>query len=330
VTKRPYLAGVLGAFFIAFSAILVRVAEVEPATAAVFRCLYALPVLGLIAWRERVKYGPRPLRQRMIAAGAGVFFALDLVFWHNAIAAVGAGLATALGNSQVVFVGLIAWLILRERPEKRALLALPIVAAGLVLISGVIGEGAFGKSPGLGVFYGVLTAITYSGFLLVLRRGNRDIRRPAGPLFDATATTAIGAALIGLAIRDINLTISWPSHGWLALLALESQVAGWLLISISLPRLPAAVTSLLLLVQPVASMLFARILLAETPSGIQVLGVGFILAGIVFANSGRRPSDELLSPDPDQEHDSGHKMEHVGGDVGREKTEAPASPEKDH
>lgn len=319
MTKHPYLAGVLGALFIAFSAILVRVAAVEPSTAAVFRCLYALPVLGAIAWSERVRFGPRPRRDRLIAAGAGVFFALDLVFWHNAIAAVGAGLATALGNSQVAFVGLIAWLIHRERPETRALLALPIVAAGLVLISGVIGEGAFGKDPGLGVFFGVLTALTYSGFLLVLRVGNRDLRRPAGPLFDATATTTVVALLIGLAIKDVTLQPSWPAHGWLALLALESQVAGWLLISISLPRLPAAVTSLLLLVQPVASIALAYVLLAETPSGVQILGVGFILAAIAYANSRRRADDGPLAPAPEEESDAGREMKHLREEVGPEK-----------
>lgn len=302
----------------------------QPSTAAVFRCVYALPVLGVIAWRERVRFGPRPRRQRLIAAGAGVFFALDLVFWHNAIAAVGAGLATALGNSQVAFVGLIAWLIHREKPEARALLALPIVIGGLVLISGVIGEGAFGKDPGLGVFFGVMTALAYSGFILVLRVGNRDLRRPAGPLFDATATTAVFALLIGLVIKDVRLEPSWPAHGWLALLALEAQVAGWLLISISLPRLPASVTSLLLLVQPIASIALASVILAETPSAVQILGVGFILLGIVYANSGRRPDDGSLSPAPDEENDAGQKMKNVRGEIGAEKSEAPAYTEEEH
>jgi hypothetical protein len=60
------------------SAILVSLAEVEPATAAVFRCFYALPVLGLLAWLEDRRYGPRP--SRWIALPAGIFFAADLVF----------------------------------------------------------------------------------------------------------------------------------------------------------------------------------------------------------------------------------------------------------
>ena len=66
------------------------------------------------------------------------------MFWHHAIEAVGAGLATVLGNLQVIIVGFFAWLLLGERPSRATLLALPVVLVGVVLISGVIGEGAYG------------------------------------------------------------------------------------------------------------------------------------------------------------------------------------------
>ena len=60
-------------------------------------------------------------------------------------------------------------------------------------------------------------------------------------------------------------------------------MVGWLLISVSLPRLPAAVTSLLLLVQPVAAVALAAVILGEEPSGLQIGGVVMILAVVVFA-----------------------------------------------
>jgi drug/metabolite transporter (DMT)-like permease len=80
---------------------------------------------------------------------------------------VGAGLATVLGNVQVVLVPLAAWLLLSERPAGRIAAAVPIVLIGVVLISGVIGERAYGSDPGLGVLFGVLTAVAYAGFLLI-------------------------------------------------------------------------------------------------------------------------------------------------------------------
>ena len=293
--RRPVLVALAGAMAIAFSGILYRLAEVSPETGAFFRCLYALPPLWLLArWEDR-RLGPRPRRARLLACAAGALFAVDLIFWHHAIEAVGAGLATVLGNTQVVLVGLIAWALLGERPSNRSLVAIPVVLVGVVLISGAIGEGAYGSNPPLGVLFGLITGVAYSGFLLTLRAGNADIRRPAGPLFDATLASGIGVALYGLPTGRLDLTPDLRAHAWLVALALSSQVVGWLLISISLPRLPAVVTSILLTIQPVATVVLAALLVDESPSPLQLAGAAAILAGLVVASArGRRrlPSKE--------------------------------------
>jgi drug/metabolite transporter (DMT)-like permease len=205
------------------------------------------------------------------------------VIWHHTIALVGAGLATVLGNTQVVIVAFLAWLILGERPPRRTLLALPVVLVGVVLISGVIGTGAYGKDPVLGVVLGIVVGTVYAAFLLVLRHGNSDLRRPAGPLFDATLIGAVASLVIGLPLGEVDLIPTWPAHGWLLLLALSSQVVGWLIISVSLPRLPAALTSVILTLQPVGSVLLAMLLLGEAPSVLQLLGAATILVGLVLA-----------------------------------------------
>ena len=282
------LAALVGAFCIAFSGILFRVAHVSPSTGAFFRCLWAVPPLWLLARREDGRYGPRSRRARLLAAAAGAFFAVDLVAWHHAVEEVGAGLATVLGNLQVVLVGPIAWLLLKERPRTRTLAAMPIALGGVVLISGAIGSGAYGRNPGLGVLYGIVTALSYAGFLLTLRHGSADLRRVAGPLADATIVAAVGSALLGLAFGELDLTPSLRAQGWLVLLALTSQVLGWLVIAVSLPRLPAALTSVLLTLQPVLSVLFAAAILGEAPSAFQLLGVAAVLAGLVVASAGRR------------------------------------------
>jgi drug/metabolite transporter (DMT)-like permease len=294
VGRHAGLFAVAGALAIAFSAILVRLADVEPSTAAFFRCLYALPFLALLAWWERRRFGPRELGQRRLAWIAGLFFAADLIFWHHAIAAVGAGLGTVLANTQLILVGFAAWVILGEKPGARVIAAVPIVLTGIVLISGVVGPDAYGSDPALGVLFGVLTAIAYSAFLLVLRAGNRDTRRPAGPLFDATASAALACAVAGLALGELDLMPSWPAHGWLLLLAITAQVFGWLVISVSLPRLPAARTSLLLTIQPAAAVIFAMILVDEQPSRVQLLGIVVVLMGILWA-AGRGQTAESVS-----------------------------------
>ncbi|HSG84744.1 MAG TPA: DMT family transporter [Candidatus Limnocylindrales bacterium] len=283
LTGRPRLAALLGAMCIAFSGIFYVAADVSPSTATVFRCLFGLPILVLVGLQERGRYGPLPRRTAGLAMVAGVFFAGDLLFWHHAIEAVGAGLATVLANTQVLVVGFVAWVLFGERPSRSVLLAIPVILIGVVLISGVIGAGAFGADPALGVVLGLLTALCYSGYLLVIRRGSRDLRRPAGPVAIATASTAAVATVIGLVMGDLDLTPPPESLAWLAMLGVTSQSAGYLLISLSLPRLPAIVTSIILLSQPVTTVILAVILLGERPSIWQLLGVALVIGGIAAA-----------------------------------------------
>jgi drug/metabolite transporter (DMT)-like permease len=285
--RNVRVCALFGALAIAFSSILVRLSHASPSTAAIFRCAYALPVLGALALWEDRRYGPRAWRDRRAAIASGVFFAADLILWHHSIEDVGAGLATVLANIQVVLVPLVAWLLLSERPSRGVLWALPIAGGGVLLISGALEQGAYGRNPGAGTLLGLGAGVAYVGFLLLLRRGGSDLRRPAEPLFDATLVATIVCIPAGLVIGDAHMVPSWPSAGWLALLALSSQVVGWLLIGSSLPRLPAALTSVLLTLQPLGSVGLAALIFGESPSPLQLVGVALVLVALLVAGRSR-------------------------------------------
>ena len=237
-----------------------------------FRCAYAVPLLAVLAARESRRYGPRPRRDRWIGVVAGVLFSADLITWHHSIANVGAGLATVLGNLQVVLVAFAAWAVLGERPERRIIVAVPVVFTGAVMISGVLESGGYGRDPVLGTIFGLLTTLAYTGLHPRAAPG-QPRRAPPGRAAarrDRRGRGRLGRG--GRALGEVDLVPSWPSHAWLALLALTSQVLGWLLISVSLPRLPAALTSVLLLVQPVGAVALAVVILGEEPSALQLAG----------------------------------------------------------
>jgi drug/metabolite transporter (DMT)-like permease len=65
------------------------------------------------------------------------------------------------------------------------------------------------------------------------------------------------------------------------LLAILSQVVGWLAIAYSLPRLPAAYTSFAILLQPTLTIVWGIVLLFESPSIQQVIGMILILGSII-------------------------------------------------
>ena len=281
---RALAAAGLGAACLSASAILIKLAGTGAATAAFYRCFLALPVLIALAIVERRRHGPRRPAAHFGAAAAGAFLAVDLVLWNHTIADVGAGVATVLGNLQVLFVALAAWALLHERPERRFLVALPVVMAGVVLVSGLAGAGTGGSHPVAGIIFGLGTSLAYTAFLLILRQTSAGTPHAAGPLAEVTAVAAAGSLLLGLAFGGLQLDVPWPSLRWLLLLSISSQTVGWLLITSSLPRLPAAVASLLLLLQPVAALGLAAAVLAERPSLAQLAGAILVCGGVLAAS----------------------------------------------
>ena len=300
---RPVAAAVAGAVCISSSAVLMRLASTSASITALGRCAFALPVLGALALLERRRGAPRlSSRSRWLARLAGVFLAGDLILWSHAITAIGAGLGTVVTNLQVLIISLLAWLILGERPHRSLVLASPVMLAGLALVGGLGGVGgvrAYGTDPGLGVVDGVGVAFLYAIYILMLRqatspRANHRLQDGtrtaiAGVLFEATAGGCAGSVALGFALHDFHLgpaSSLWPALGWLALLALTSQVLGWLLITVSMPRLPAAMIGALLLVQPAGSVALSYFVLGERPSAPQLLGVALVLTGVLVAVSG--------------------------------------------
>jgi drug/metabolite transporter (DMT)-like permease len=290
--RQPILLVALGAAFISCSAIWVTLANTGAATAAFYRCALALPLLGVLALIERRRRGPRPLRAQLGALAAGLLLAVDLVLWNHAIAEVGAGVATVLGNLQVIFVTAAAWVLLRERPGRGFLFALPVVMAGVVLVSGLADGGQGGHHALAGVLFGLGTSIAYTGSLLLFRQTYTGTSHVASPLAEATLGAALGSLLLGLLFGGFQFGLPWASFGWLLVLALGSQTVGWLLITSSLPKLPASLSSLLLLLQPAAALVMADLILGQQPTLLQVAGAVLVCGGVLVASGAvplRRP-----------------------------------------
>jgi drug/metabolite transporter (DMT)-like permease len=274
-----HLLALLGVLSISFSAIFVRLAAASPVTATFYRGAYAVPVL-LVIWLAQKSEDRRGRRERGLAVVSGLLLALDLNLWHESIALLGAGLGTVIANAQVVFVAAAAWVWYGERPTIGRIVTIGVVLGGVVLTSGLARHDAYGAEPITGAVVGMLAAIVYAAFLLVYRHANRTPGPRSGPLLDSTLGMVAGALASAAFDPHFTFTPGLAPSLYLAALALGSQVIGWLLIGTALPRLPVVETSVLLLGQPVFTVVWGVLMFDERLSALQWTGSAIVLAGV--------------------------------------------------
>lgn len=280
----------LGALAISFAPVLVRAMTVPATPAAMWRLLVGGAILTVIvtgsdrgAWRS----SRRGLGLAMLA---GVFFAADLWFWHRCIRILGPGVATLLGNLQVLPLALGGWWLWGERPAVWFWVALPVAGAGLGLVAGL---GSEVQADGLGVLYGLLTAVTYAGYILGLRGAGAAASHPS-PLRDvAVASVLSGMVLVPVVwVEGVRfLPQDGMEVGFLLLYAVVPQVIGWVLIAGALPRVSAVTAGMTLLLQPVLAMGWDMLFFARVFGGREVLGAALLLMAIALGQRRARRSD---------------------------------------
>jgi drug/metabolite transporter (DMT)-like permease len=282
VMRRALPALLLGATCIALSPIFVRLSEAGPTATAFWRVALAVPALGVLACSSREPR--RAGRHGLLLLAAGFAFAGDLAFWHSSIKLTSVANSTLLANLASLFVTLAAWMFLRQRPSRLFLSGLGAALFGVTLL--VDASLHFSPTALTGDALGVVTAMFYAGYILAVK-GLRDRGESTIRLMAATSTiTAI--ILLPIAVATGEQFFPTTGAGWLTLLglALVSHAAGQGLIAYALAHLPAAFSSVGLLLQPVVAALFAWLLLSEPVAPLQVAGGLIVLAGIYLARRG--------------------------------------------
>jgi|SRR4051812_756547 len=280
---RPALPALLGgATFIALSPIFVRLSDVGPTASAFWRVALAAPLLWPLLLATR-RAAPRPVPWKLLLA-AGVAFAGDLAFWHWSIRFTSVANSTLLANLAAPFVTLAVWTLWRERPSATFALGLGAALAGVAML--VQASVAVSSTALLGDAFGVVTALFYAAYLLSVKQ-LRD-RGASTLLVMALATTLTAALLLPAAIASGETLLPTSARGWMVLVGLAwiSHCAGQGLIAYSLAHLPAAFSSVSLLLQPVMASIFAWLVLAEPLAPLQMAGGVVVLGGIYLARRG--------------------------------------------
>jgi drug/metabolite transporter (DMT)-like permease len=278
--KSPHARLFGGAALISLSPVWVALVSVPPTTSGFYRVSIGAITLALfvVFTRRRVSFSGRTWRILMVAAA---FFALDLFFWHRSIIYIGPGLATLLANFQV-FVMIVAGIVLlRQKPGAVQVLAAPLALLGLGMAVGLDWQGLTAEYR-LGVWFGLLTAVAYAGYMLSMRAaqtGSDD----SLPLGEVAVVSAVCAVFLGFTVVAEGGSLAIPTGSdaaWLLGYGILSHSIGWSLIAGSLTRVSTTEAGLALLLQPTLSYVWDVLFFNRSMQPIEFAGAAIALLAI--------------------------------------------------
>jgi len=285
----PIFILMLGALCISFAPIFVKwigEARLGPTAIGFWRTLFgglALIVISLLR-RRTLKMTPRLIA---FSAVAGFVFFADLWVWHRSIVFCGAGMATILGNTQVFATAVISHTLFKEKLGLRFMGAAVTAVLGVVLLVGILSEEvAFTERYIQGVVFGLLTAVAYAHYLIVLKW--TGYKSPIPDVVTFMAWTSLFSALfLGIAAGVEPGPVMPPDlSSWLLLISLGivAQALGWWAIAGSLAKIAVARAGLVLLLQPTLATVWGALFFAEHLVTLQIAGAVLTLAAIYYGS----------------------------------------------
>lgn len=277
----------LGGICIGFAPIALRegLVDLGPQAVAMWRFIFAIPVLFLLVLIIQKRLPARPNKYIVLA---GVFFALNISFWHWALTITTVSNATFVVGLGNLFAGFVAWMILKDRPNGLWFLAVIIAVLGAAALTQ--GGGSGGKGVLRGDLLAVVAAFFVSFYLVFAKVARRSISGIEAIFWLTCVELVVITAVVGLSGESYfpqNLTgFKVPLF-----LALVVQVGGQGLIITGLGKTPAAIAGVLVVVQPVVASAVAWGRFDEPMTLIQIGGGALILIAMYLAN--RRPRTKL-------------------------------------
>ena len=272
-----------GAFLISFSPVFVNLVSIEPTVSGFYRMLFGSIALFII---YLIKNNENPLRKnvsKFIVLGA-IFFSLDLWFWHRSIIYVGPGLSTLLANFQILILPFLALIFFNQKTQRIQIFSIFLGLLGLFLITGQSWDIA-GNNYKLGVLFGLLTAISYAGYIISIKRIDHNAAVNSDPIFNLLFISLISAGLLFLfsIIEQVPLEIKSSSELiWMICYGLFSHVIGWFFILNGLQKISAVTAGIILLTQPILSYVWDFIIFKKVILPIEYFGIVSVLLAMII------------------------------------------------
>ena len=246
-----------GAFLISFSSVFVATVDLEPTVSAFYRVFIGFLALCLFYC---IKEKEPPFRTKIskYLYIAAIIFVLDLWFWHRSIIYIGPGLSTLLASLQVLIIPFLSYFIFKDVIKKQQLVAVVIGVSGLFLCLSDNWQLA-GSQYKLGIFFGLLTALAYSGYTISLKKASVHQKQLTNPIHNLLIISLLASILLAFIILLEGSSFNINSRSdflWMLCYGVISHVFGWFFILKGMQKISAISVGVILIAQPILSFIW--------------------------------------------------------------------------
>jgi drug/metabolite transporter (DMT)-like permease len=289
------------AVVMSFSPVIVKLLSSDamgPTTIAFWRTLIgSLALLVMVKIQKlSMRMAKNPLTWCILT---GLFFFADLSIWHRAILIVGSGMSTLLGNTHIFATAAVSYFVFKEKPSLRFFLSTIIAIGGLSLLVGIFSkEVEFTPFYIRGVLFGFTTAFMYALYIVGIKKAGNHSSNPAPAVImawlciSATFFLFIGSLFEPTPLLPPNL----KSISLLLVLGILGQAVAWWAAVHAIKQLPIHRAALILLLQPVLSMIWGILFFEEHLTAQQLVGAAITLLAI-YAGSTQKKAPRLPIPE---------------------------------
>lgn len=270
---------VIGGALTGFSGILLRFSEIGPVATGGWRLLIGALVFALFTVSFHAKDNA-PMRASPILMLAGVFFALDIGFFHISLGFTSVAHSTLIAHLSPVVVLTAGVLFFGESLGVPKIVGLIAALGGTLLMTSMRA-----KTGGTlaGDSLAALCMLFYSLYLLTVKRARRGHDTLAIMLW-SSAVSAVCLFVTAFALGEPIVPATLP--GWAVVIAmgLVIHAGGQGLIAYGMRETPVGLSSIMLLMPPVVAATAAWPIFGEVLTPLEIVGAAFVLAGLTLAS----------------------------------------------
>ena len=279
----------LGALLISFSPVMVSLSDLQPTVSAFYRVFIGSIFLLLIVLVNFKRYAKAFIINPYLIL-AGIFFALDLWFWHRSILYIGPGMSTLIANFQIFIIPLMSFFILSLSPNRYKIIAILLGISGLYLTLGY-GGSISNENIKMGFIFGLLTAFAYSAYILSLKKNNMGNGAESSPVVSLLYVSILSELILYIVINFEGASLSMiDSNNLYSMLAygIICHVFGWYMIILGLKTVTATTTGIILISQPIFSLTWDYLFFSRVTSNIEIIGIFMVIVAMIICVSAER------------------------------------------